>query len=167
MQWVRKWGDMFEKLSLTKFNLTIVANSCSRRFPCCVLKILSWIKNENQKQISWAGQSTNLALDYKPLASPHPRSPFPWTNLCAALIRLHQKRCNFDIFPHPPSSTQPNASARRSSFFSSLSHWNHEVIFPFLEMQLQMNRICVSPPTHSIGPNVEWPESRNWLLLQH
>ena len=76
LQWVRRWGNVSGKLRLTNSTslITIVANSCSRRFPCCVLKILSWIKNENQKQISWAGQSTNLALDYKPLASPHPIS---------------------------------------------------------------------------------------------
>ena len=68
LQWVRRWGDMSEKLS----RYLVLEDIRAVFFKFCngiKMKIRNRFHND-----SWVGQSTNLALDYKPLASPHPIS---------------------------------------------------------------------------------------------
>ena len=165
LQWVRRWGDMSEKLS----RYLVLEDIRAVFFKFCngiKMKIRNRFHND-----SWVGQSTNLALDYKPLASPHPISvphSLEQTKQISVLLwYVCTKRGAILTFFYRPPPLLNRTLPPEGAPSTRPSHWNHEVIFPFLEMQLQMNRICVSPPTHSIGPNVEWPESRNWLLLQY
>ena len=68
LQKVRRWGDMSEKLS----RYLVLEDIRAVFFKFCngiKMKIRNRFHND-----SWVGQSTNLALDYKPLASPHPIS---------------------------------------------------------------------------------------------